>query len=75
VAFLDVHLKEGLVTPVVEALRSLHVPFALASAYGATDLASIEALADAPMVGKITSDRDLIAALDMLSMGGLLTPG
>ena len=64
VALLDVHLKDGLVTPVAEALRSRSIPYALASAYSAADFVGIEALADATNVGKITHERDLIAALN-----------
>ena len=64
VALLDVHLKDGLVTPVAEALRSQSIPYALASAYSATDFVGIDALAEATNVGKITHERDLISALN-----------
>jgi two-component system, response regulator PdtaR len=67
VALLDVHLRDGLVTPVAEALRSQNIPYAVSSAYGASDFVGIEALADAPNVGKLTREQDLISALNKAS--------
>jgi two-component SAPR family response regulator len=68
-AVLDVHLNDGLVTPVAEALRRRTIPYVLASAYSATDFAGNEALANVPNVGKLTRERELIRALDQVSKG------
>ena len=62
VALLDVNLRGELVTPVVEALRAMAVPFVLASAYSRPDLEAA-VLAEVPNVGKPTNERHLIAAL------------
>lgn len=67
VALLDVHVKDGLVTPVAEALRSQSIPYVLASAYSAADFVGIDALAEATNVGKITHERHLISALNQAS--------
>ena len=68
-ALLDVHLKGGLVTPVVEALRDRHIPYALTTAYSPSDLATLGVLADAPIVGKITHERDLVLVLTRATGG------
>jgi two-component system, response regulator PdtaR len=62
VALLDVNLQGELVTPVVEALRAMAVPFVLASAYSRPDLEAA-VLAEVPNIGKPTNERRLIAAL------------
>jgi DNA-binding NarL/FixJ family response regulator len=67
VALLDVHLRDGLVTPVAEALRTRSIPYVLASAYSASDFASHEALANVPNIGKLTREQDLISALTQAS--------
>jgi CheY-like chemotaxis protein len=64
VALLDVHLRDGLVTPVAEALRARTIPYVLASAYSASDFAGNEVLATAPNIGKLARDEDLVTALD-----------
>lgn len=63
VALLDVNLRGELVTPVAEELRALGVPFVLASAYSRPDLVAV-VLAEAPNVGKPTSERRLLAMLE-----------
>jgi CheY-like chemotaxis protein len=68
VALLDVNLRGETVTPVAEALRTLAVPFVLASAYDRPDLVAAE-LAGAPNVGKPTNERRLLAALAQM-VGG-----
>jgi CheY-like chemotaxis protein len=62
VALLDVNVNGEMVTPVAEVLRSLNLPFVLASAYDGPDLGAL-GLAGAPNVGKPTSERRLLAAL------------
>jgi DNA-binding response OmpR family regulator len=61
-ALLDVNLRGERVTPVAEALRGSGVPFLLASAYDGPELVAA-GLAEAPNVGKPTSERRLLAAL------------
>ncbi|MDG4874117.1 response regulator [Mesorhizobium sp. WSM4935] len=63
VALLDVNLGDELVTPVAEKLRSLQVPFAVASAYDRADLFGGAVLAGAPNVGKPTQEARLVTAL------------
>jgi two-component SAPR family response regulator len=67
VALLDVHLKDGLVTPVAKALGLRTIPYVLASAYSASDFAGNETLANVRNVGKLTREQDLIAALSEAS--------
>lgn len=67
VALLDVNLGDHPVTPVAEALRSRGVPFAVASAYDKPELFGGAALADAPNVGKPTSEWSLLEVLAKLS--------
>ena len=62
-AVLDVNLRGERVTPVAETLRAMGVPFVLASAYGAAELASDAALAGARNVGKPTMPAVLLGAL------------
>jgi two-component SAPR family response regulator len=62
VALLDVNLRGEMVTPVAETLRTLGVPFVLASAYNQLDLGAA-VLAETPNVGKPTSERRLLAML------------
>lgn len=52
VGLLDVNLGSELVTPVAVALRSLGIPFALATSYEAPEKIGGEALAGVPNVGK-----------------------
>jgi two-component system, response regulator PdtaR len=63
VAVLDVNLRGQPVTPVAERLRSLHVPFVLASAYSSPDFAGAGALAGAENVRKPINERHLVEAL------------
>ena len=63
VALLDVHLRDGIVTPLAEALRSQNIPYVISTAYNGADLARLEALADAPKVGKPAGEQHLILAL------------
>jgi two-component SAPR family response regulator len=63
VALLDVNLRGEMVTPVAETLRTLGVPFVLASAYNQLDLGAA-VLAETPNVGKPTSERRLLAMLN-----------
>ena len=66
-AILDVNLRGEMVTPVARLLKGMGVPFALASAYGRTELPDDEALRDAPLLDKPTEPRRLLAAVaDML---------
>ena len=63
VALLDVNLRGEMVTPVAEVLRTRGVPFVLASAYDRAQLTA-EVLIGAPIVGKPTNVRRLLAALE-----------
>jgi two-component system, response regulator PdtaR len=65
-AVLDVNIGNELVTPVAEKLKALDVPFVLATAYANPERFGGTALADAPSVGKPTSERRLLAALRKL---------
>jgi two-component SAPR family response regulator len=67
IALLDVHLRDGLVTPVAEALRSMNIPYVLATAYSASDFMGDETLANAPNVGKLAGEQALISALNEAS--------
>lgn len=66
VAVLDMNLRGERVTPVAEALKAMGVPFVLASAYAAAELASDAALAGACNVGKPTVRAVLLGALQDL---------
>jgi two-component system, response regulator PdtaR len=61
-AVLDINLKDELVTPVAEALRSESVPFVVASAFDPEEL-GIESLAHAPYVAKPISENRLVKVL------------
>jgi DNA-binding NtrC family response regulator len=63
VAILDVRLKDGVVTPVVEALQDLDVPFVVSSAYERPDSLVGKVLAGATNVGKPIDERTLMEAL------------
>ena len=65
-AVLDVSLRGERVTAVAETLRTMGVPFVLASAYGEAELASDAVLARARNVGKPTVPAVLFAALRTL---------
>ncbi|WP_283179994.1 response regulator [Gemmobacter sp. 24YEA27] len=66
VALLDVNLGTEMVTPVAEALKSLGVPFALASAYDRPELFGGAILASVPNVGKPTNESHLFNVLEQL---------
>ena len=66
-AVLDVNLGREKVIPVAERLRSLGVPFVIASASSAAELAQYEALSGARNVGKPTDLVELVKALQALS--------
>lgn len=65
-AVLDVNLQGEKVTPVARRLVALNIPFVLASAYAASDLATEAVLAGALNVGKPTDLNRLFAALEGL---------
>ena len=60
-AILDVTIGGEVVTPVALLLKSLHVPFILASASTAAELARYEVLADVHNVGKPTDMKRLVS--------------
>ena len=62
VALLDVNLRGEMVTQVAQRLRALGVPFVLASACDVAQL-GVAILAEAPAVGKPSSERLLLAVL------------
>jgi DNA-binding response OmpR family regulator len=62
-AVLDFNLGREKVTPVALILRSLGVPFVLASATAATELANYEVLASVPNLGKPTDLKLLLDAV------------
>lgn len=62
-AVLDVNLRGEKVTPVAEALLLLQVPYVLASACGAADLAGEPSLAQARNLGKPTADAALVGVM------------
>jgi two-component system, response regulator PdtaR len=62
-AVLDGNLRGRTVIPVAERLRSLHVPFVLASAYTSRDFDGSEALAGVENVGKPIYEVRLLEAL------------
>lgn len=64
VALLDMNLRGQLVFPVAERLRSLNIPFVLASAYESVDFEGNKAVAGAENVGKPINERRLLEALN-----------
>ncbi len=62
-AILDVNLAGKWVTPVAETLRSMSVPFILASGYVAADLQAQPVLRDAVNVGKSWRSEFLLKSL------------
>ena len=66
-AVLDVNLRGEAVTPVVQSLRRMDVPFVLATAYRADDLP--DALRGAVNMGKPVDARSVIATLQKM-LGG-----
>lgn len=66
-AVLDFNLGRDKVTPVALQLRSLGVPFVLASATAAEELARYEVLAMVTNVGKPTDAKRLVKAIRELS--------
>ena len=66
-ALLDLNLGNELVTPVADALKRRKIPFAIASAYDRPELIGGQVLAGAPIVGKPSDERRLVATL-----GGLI---
>lgn len=63
VAILDMNLRGRLVFPVAERLRSLNIPFVIASAYASVDFDGSEAVADAQNIGKPINEHHLLEAL------------
>ena len=66
IAVLDVHLGSVKVTPVAEELQRLGIPFVLATASTAYELAAFPALAEAINVGKPTDPHNLVISLRAL---------
>lgn len=62
-AVLDFNLGREKATPVALKLKSLGVPFVLASASGPSELARYDVLADAANVGKPTDMKRLLEAV------------
>ena len=62
-AVLDVNLNGHPVVPVAKRLRSLQIPFVLASAYSRFDFDDSEVLAEVENIGKPFTERQLLAAL------------
>lgn len=67
-AVLDVNLGDGKVTPVALLLKSLGVPFVLASACERSELAPNAILASAVNVGKPTETQRLLGAIQALGI-------
>lgn len=65
-AVLDVNLGRERVTPVAVALENRSIPFVIATAYSAVDLANEPALAHARKLDKPTSPQALIEALQLI---------
>lgn len=65
-AVLDFNLGRETVTPVALHLKSLGVPFILASASGGRELARYEVLANATNLGKPTDPGRLVQSLRIL---------
>jgi DNA-binding response OmpR family regulator len=68
-AVLDVSLRGEKVTPVAEILLAMSVPFVLATAFEAADLAGEPVLAGAKNVGKPTRPGELVKVIGLL-VGG-----
>jgi DNA-binding response OmpR family regulator len=68
-AVLDVSLRGERVTPVAEILLAMSVPFVLATAFEAADLAGEPVLAGAKNVGKPTRPGELVKVIGLL-VGG-----
>ena len=69
-AVLDLNLRNETVTPVAQVLRTMEVPFAIASAYSTSTWPQDNALDGAPSLGKPTSPTMLIATIhDLLTKG------
>ena len=69
-AVLDVNLHGQPVVPVAKRLRSLQIPFVLASAYAKFDFEDSEVLEEVENVGKPFTERQLIAAVGRLGAAG-----
>lgn len=67
-AVLDVNLNGHPVVPVAKRLRSLQIPFVLASAYDRFDFEDSEVLEEVENIGKPFTDRQLLAALERASV-------
>ncbi|UWU24695.1 response regulator (plasmid) [Rhizobium sp. CB3060] len=67
-AVLDVNLDDEKVTPVAILLKSLGVPFVLASACEKSELAQNAILANAVNVGKPTDMKGLLGVIQALTM-------
>ena len=65
-AVLDVNLAQGTTAPVAHLLKSMGVPFLIASACSWDDLPNEDVLRQAPKLGKPTSAVKLIASLNNL---------
>lgn len=65
-AVLDVSLGRETVTPVALLLKALEVPFILASALDAAELARHAVLADVPNLGKPTDMKRLVTVVQGL---------
>ena len=68
-ALLDVHLRGEIATPVAAALQRAEVPFLLASAYGAAELARWGLDVTARNLGKPVKPQRLLAALADIGCG------
>ena len=69
-AVLDVNLHGHPVVAVAQRLRSLQIPFILASACERFDFEDSEVLAEAENVGKPFTPRQVLAALERLDASG-----
>ncbi|MCZ0964363.1 response regulator [Paracoccus benzoatiresistens] len=69
-AVLDVNLHGQPVVPVAKRLRSLQIPFVIASAYGSFDFEDSEVLAEVENVEKPFTERQLLAAMRRLEATG-----
>jgi two-component system, response regulator PdtaR len=65
-AVLDVNLSDGNVTPVAAVLKSMNVPFVLASALSDREISRNSVLAGTPNLGKPTDAGKLVAAVKAL---------
>lgn len=77
VAILDVNLGNEFVTPVAEALKARHVPFAVSTAYQNPEDFGGAVLAGAPNVGKPLRERrvlDVVSQLTAAARPALRTP-